>query len=96
MFSHEEIMAAAMQANIQLVPGNVAPRYNPCEVNQLLLDQVVITEQGTGSNLPLVDLVFKDENGKRHFTMLSGRILQTIAKAIDGVNIRNHGNPNPE
>ena len=81
--------------NIELLPGNTAPRYTSVDV-ELTVDKVVITEQGMESGLPLIDIVLTDGNGKKHFTALSGRIVQTLSKAIDGVNVRNHGTSNPE
>ena len=81
--------------NIELLPGNTAPRYTENDV-ELTVDKAVITEQGMQSGLPLIDIVLTDANGKKYYTALSGRIVQTLGKAIDGVNVRNHGTPNPD
>lgn len=84
----------ATNLTINLVPGNVAPRYTENDI-ELTVDNAVITEQGMQSGLPLIDIVLTDANGKKYFTALSGRIVQTLSKAIDGVNIRNHGVADP-
>jgi hypothetical protein len=78
--------------DIKIKPGNVAPRYTT--EKQLTLDGAVITEQGMDSGLPLVDLTFTDADGNKYFTMTSGRILNALAIAIRGVNMRVHGKEN--
>ena len=56
---------------------------------------MIITEKGMESGLPLVDLQLIDKDGKKHFVAVSGRILLTIAAAIRGSNLRNHGTEEP-
>lgn len=72
----------------------IAPRYVNGE-RQLELVEAVITERGTEAGLPIVDLVLVDADGRRYYTMATGRIFMGVASAIAGVNQRNHGTPNP-
>lgn len=80
--------------SIKLVPGKIAPRYTDNE-KQLDLKEVVITEQGTEGDLPLIDFILTDAEGKEYFFMVTGRIVAGIAHAISGVNMRNHGKLEP-
>lgn len=77
-------------AHIKLVEGKVAPKHFDCK-DELILEEVIITEQGTEANLPLVDFVMKAPNGDKFLLVMTGRILNGISAAIKGVNMRNHG-----
>jgi len=79
---------------IQLVAGKVAPRYGR-EVLELAFHTAVITENGMGSGLPVVDLQLADKDGNAYFAAISGRQILALAEAIQGVNYRNHGSTNP-
>jgi hypothetical protein len=81
-------------ATIKLNPGKIAPRYEKSS-KELILHEVVITEKGMESGLPLIDFVMKDSEGKEHYFMISGRIVNMISSAIKGVNLRNHGQEEP-
>jgi len=63
--------------------------------NELLVKRAVITEQGMGSGLPLVDIVMEDSDGKEYFFMISGRLINTLSAAVKGVNQRIHGSEEP-
>jgi hypothetical protein len=78
---------------IEMVQGTVAPRYS--DGVELHLEKCVITEQGTESMLPLVDLVMQDPVGRRYLLVLNGRIVNGISAAIKGANTRNHGVAEP-
>lgn len=80
--------------SITLIPGSVAPRYND-EDKELVVNNVVITERGMESGLPLIDLQMVDKDGKLHYAALSGRIINMVSSAIKGVNLRNHGIEEP-
>lgn len=83
-----------MQAiTIKLVPGDIGPRYE--NTHELKLDHVTITEQGTQAHLPIVDIVATLPNGERAVLVLTGRVLCSIAAAVRGVNLRNHGTEEP-
>lgn len=56
--------------------------------------RAVITEQGTAGNLPIVDLI-GEVNGKKVVLVISGRLLDSIASALRGVNLRIHGKERP-
>ena len=86
---------SATDLKVELVHGDMAPRYDPTKTRELTLTKAVITEQGTASNLPLVDLVFVDGDGQEYFTMVTGRIINAVARAIRGVNLRIHGTEEP-
>lgn len=81
------------QISISIVPGNVAPRYADAE--GLVVDHAAITEQGTESGLPIVDLVCRDGAGATFVVSFTGRIVLALAGAIRGVNTRIHGTPEP-
>lgn len=78
---------------IKLIKGDEAPKY-PFGI-ELELDHVAITEQGTQTNLPIVDFVMKDKEGLTYLLVLTGREVNMISAAIKGVNLRNHGKEEP-
>jgi len=80
---------------IELNDGKVAPRYKPNEVKELIAKKAIITEKGTMSDLPIVDIQLVDHEGKNYFFCLSGRIFQGLAASVSGVNLRNHGSKEP-
>lgn len=94
MHSNEEVQKKASQVAITLIPGKLAIRY-PETSKHLVLDSVAITENGTESNLPLVDFVLKDAEGNKYYVMATGRIVNLISAAVKGVNLRNHGTEEP-
>lgn len=73
----------------------IAPRYKKEETIQLQCHTVVITEKGTDSDLPLIDFQMIGPDGKQYFFAMTGRIVNGIASAIRGVNMRNHGVEEP-
>lgn len=75
--------------SIEMIPGDVAPRYP--EGTELSCEKVVITEQGTESKLPIVDFVMVAPDGKKYLLVLTGRLINGIAAAVQGSNLRNHG-----
>jgi hypothetical protein len=82
---------------ITLVPGNVAPKYLDEEPRrqELFIDEVIITEQGMQSGLPMVDFKLKGADGKTYLFVLSGRMVNAISATVRGVNFRNHGVDEP-
>lgn len=81
--------------NIELLPGDMAPRYNGDRYKKVGIEKVVITEQGTEAGLPIVDIQMIDENGDRYYACVTGRLVNALAAAIQGVNLRNHGKEEP-
>lgn len=86
---------SATDLKVEIVRGGMAPRYDPTKTKELTLTKAIITEQGTASKLPLVDFVFTDSDGQEYFTMVTGRIINTVSAAIRGVNMRIHGIEEP-
>lgn len=80
---------------VEIVGGNIAPRYEPGVVTELSADKAVITEKGMESGLPLIDIQLTGPDGKKYFAVLTGRVVLTLCGAIRGVNLRNHGNEEP-
>jgi hypothetical protein len=80
--------------NISLVEGDRAPRYDESGM-ELACEGVIITEQGTVGNLPIVDFKMRGPDGKFYLLVLSGRIVNAISAAVRGVNMRNHGVEEP-
>lgn len=81
-------------AKIKLVAGKQAPKHYDCK-DELVLEEVIITEKGTESDLPLVDIVMVAPGGEKFLLVLTGRILNGISAAVRGVNMRNHGVEEP-
>lgn len=80
--------------DIEITPGRIAPRYgDECGALASVL-RAVITERGTAGDLPIVDLI-GEVNGKQVVLVISGRLLDSIASAVRGVNLRNHGVERP-
>ncbi len=86
---------SAFDVNIQMVEGDVAPRYDHERGEELRCEGVVITEQGTKANLPIVDFKMRGADGKFYLLVLSGRIVNAISAAVKGANMRNHGTEEP-
>ena len=82
------------QVSMEFIQGTEAPRYTNGE-KELSADKVVITEQATESNLPIVDIQMTDKDGNKYWVPLSGRIINMVSAAVKGVNIRNHGVEEP-
>lgn len=80
---------------IELVRGAVAPRYSPQVWKEVIVTKAIITEQGTEKQLPLVDFQMEDVEGNKYFFMITGRLINALAAAIQGVNQRNHGTSEP-
>lgn len=81
--------------NMELVQGHAVPKYGH-EVVPLVVDKAVITERATEADLPVVDLLLQDpDSGKKYFICVTGRVVNGISAAIKGVNMRNHGTPEP-
>lgn len=79
---------------INLIPGNKAPRFDAA-MHALTPLAATITEQGMASGLPMVDVVFVDNDGERCIWTTSGRMILALAAALRGVNLRNHGTEEP-
>ncbi len=86
-------MSMGNSATIRIVPGKIAPRYS--EGQELTLEDIAITEQGTEEGLPIVDFRMRGPDGKFYMLALTGRIVNCIAAAVRGVNERIHGLPEP-
>lgn len=81
------------QLPLNIVPGATAPKYDTGY--EATVERVTITEQGTTSKLPIVDVIGRDPDGQQVVMVLTGRQLCWIAAAIRGVNKRNHGTAEP-
>ena len=82
------------QVHIRLIEGNMAPRYDEAGT-EMRLEEVVITEQGTQSHLPMLDFKMRGQDGKLYLLVLTGRIVNAISAAVRGVNMRIHGREEP-
>ena len=80
---------------IELLPSDLAPRYTLGECSELRVEKCVITERGAEAGLPIVDFQLTDGEGNKYFVAMTGRILTSIAAAVKGVNLRNHGTEEP-
>jgi hypothetical protein len=78
---------------IEIVKGKLAPRYS--SGTELVCEGVVITENGTVSDLPIVDFKMRGPDGKFYLLPLTGRLVISLAAAVRGVNLRNHGTEDP-
>lgn len=84
---------SAQHLAIELKPGKFGPKYQ--ETIELKCEKAIITEMGTEKDLPFVDFVMKDQDGKKYLLVLTGRIVLGLAGAIKGVNLKNHGDVDP-
>lgn len=80
-------------AKVNMVQGFLAPKYPTAQ--ELNLDNVNITEQGTEAKLPIVDFVMTGAHGEKYVLVLTGRIVNMISAAVKGANMRNHGIEEP-
>lgn len=78
---------------ITLVQGDVAPRYGTGM--EVKCEEIVITEQGTQANLPMVDFKLRGPGGHFFLLVLTGRQVNALAAIIKGINTRIHGDPEP-
>lgn len=83
----------SIHLKIRLVEGSVAPRYD--EGQELTCQEVIITEQGTQENLPLIDFKMRGPDGKLYVLVLTGRLVNMVSAAVKGVNQRIHGIDEP-
>jgi len=84
---------------IQILEGNVAPRYT-ARIIKTAVDNVVVTEEGmkrpgTKKGFPLVDFQLSDDYGNNYYLAVTGSHLLMLAAAIKGINLRNHGEEEP-
>lgn len=83
-------MSTPNTVKIDIIPGKQAPRYG--EGTELTCEGVVITERGTEGGLPIVDFKMRSPDGSFYLLCFTGRIVTSIAAAVQGINFRNHGN----
>lgn len=71
-------------ANVKLVKTEVARHQalgsKLSDAGKLTLDEVIVTEQGTESKLPIVDFVLRDGKGNQFVFTTTGRIVTAIAR----------------
>lgn len=65
-----------------------APDYKGGSATAADLHTAVVVGNGTKNGEPTVDLLFTDEKGGQHVTMLTGRLLEQLAGVIDAVRKR--------
>lgn len=75
--------------NLRVVAGVEAPQHENAQ--ELELDELVVTEQGTVHRLPLLQFVCRDPLGRRFVLVLTGGNASHIAALVSAVNLRNHG-----
>lgn len=78
---------------LEFVQGKQAPLYP--EGTELTCEKVVVTEQATESNLPIVDFVMRGPDGKLYLLVMTGRLVNMVSAGVKGVNSRNHGVEEP-
>lgn len=79
---------------ISIIPGSMAPRFD-APTTELTPVVVTITEEGMVGGRPMVDFKFTDPDGNHFAFTTSGRMIRAIGAAIAGINMRNHGTPDP-
>lgn len=84
---------SANEIQIHIVPGQIAPQYDTGD--ELDVESVTITEEGTAQRLPLVDIRLRGPNDEKYLAVLTGRVVIAIAAAIKGINKRVHGREEP-
>lgn len=78
---------------VELVAGEDAPHHR--NVTELTAHRAVITEQATHARLPIVDILMTAPDGSSFLVTFTGRELNALSAAIHGINMRNHGTPEP-
>lgn len=83
----------AQAISMTSIPGDVAPRYD--QGTEIDCVAIVVTEQGTEANLPIVDFKCVGPNGEAYLMVLTGRMVNAIAVYVAAINERNHGTKTP-
>ena len=82
-----------MITRIEIVQGKDAPQYT--EGREAKLVKMVVTEKGIKGGRPMVDFVAELPDGEQVVVVLGGQQIFTLAGAMHGINMRNHGVPEP-
>lgn len=71
-------------ANIKICESpDQAPNYNKIGgYKAASIEEFLIVRKGTSGNRSTVDVIFTDESGQKYMTMLSGRIVRSLAQVI--------------
>lgn len=81
--------------NVKLIKGRKAPTYYQNDQHavkgQLNCIQVNVTEKGAQGDLPMVDFILKTSTGDKYLFATTGRLVNSLAAVLKGVNLRNHG-----
>lgn len=72
--------------SIEIVHGNVAPRYDKSTTTQLSPTKSIVTTQGMVSGKPLVDFQMVDDKGNKYFFMITGDLIKGLAQVVEGCN----------
>ena len=80
-----------MITTIEIVKGKDAPKYT--EGQEAKLVKMVVTEKGIKGGKPLVDFIAETPDGEQVVVVLGGQQIFTLAAALHGINMRNHGVP---
>jgi len=67
---------------------NEAPNYEQPEYQAANLTTAQVVGRGTVDNNPTVDFIFIDEKGQKYIAMLTGRLVENLAGAIQGMRER--------
>jgi len=65
-----------------------APTYRPPEYRGANMTTAHVVGKGTIGGFPTVDLIFIDENGQKYVAMLTGKLIQGLASAVQGMEER--------
>lgn len=77
------------QLAIQIIDGQIAPRYLASTI-EVTVTKAVITTQGTVEENPIVDIQGIDSEGQEYFLSMTGRIFINLSSAIEGAAQRQH------
>lgn len=65
-----------------------APNYEQPEYEGATLVTAVVVGRGTVEGNPTVDLIFEDVNGQKYVAMTTGRLMENLSGAIQGMKER--------
>lgn len=62
-----------------------APNYREDHpgIKSASLTQCIVVRNGTKEGRPTVDLIFTDEDGKKHVALITGRLMKSLSEVIE-------------
>jgi hypothetical protein len=78
-FQNDLLMVICQDADHATAKGY---NYSQPEYKAARIEKVVIVQSGTEMGRSTVDFIFVDETGQKHVVMVTGRLVQMLARAL--------------